>query len=186
MRRHGSLGARFQRGKSQQAVVAHTDPCAPGPVMDVAEIVDTSTPWGVVPGSSAQAAPVAGNFKDVQFYPIPYSFGHFWAALLKISGFHPHPIFSTILGRPHFSAVRSTFWPKRRPKILNFYPTRNFGHFWAALLKMSGFTPTRNFGHFWAPSLVTLLIFRNVMTREHLNTLNTLNTKTPKNQTPKP
>ena len=28
-------------------------------------------------------------------------------------------------------------WPERRPKILKFCPTRNLGHFWAALSKMS-------------------------------------------------
>ena len=58
-------------------------------------------------------------------------------------------------------------------KDVRFYPMFNSGHFWAALSMISGFYPTRNFGHFWAPSLVTLLIFRNVMTREHLNTQNT-------------
>ena len=71
----------------------------------------------------------------------------------------PHPIFSSILGHPIFSAVRSTFLAKIRPKILIFYPTQNFDHFWAALLKDVRFYSTRNFGHFWAPSLVTLLIF---------------------------
>ena len=33
-----------------------------------------------------------GNFKDVRFFPM-FNFGHFWAALLKISGFLPHPPF---------------------------------------------------------------------------------------------
>ena len=52
--------------------------------------------------------------------------------------------------------------------MLNFYPTRNFGHFWAALLKMSGFTPPEILAIF-GPPLVTRLIFRNVMTRAHLD-----------------
>ena len=36
---------------------------------------------------------------------------------------------------PFFQLFEALFGPKRRPKILNFYPTRNFGHFWASLLK---------------------------------------------------
>ena len=62
---------------------------------------------------------------------------------LKVSVFCPTRNFSSILGRPHFSAVRSTFfWPKKRPRVLKFYSTENFGFFfWAALLKMSGFAP---------------------------------------------
>ena len=36
-----------------------------------------------------------------------------------------------------FQLLEALFWLKRRPTILNFYPTRNFGHFWAALSKMS-------------------------------------------------
>ena len=52
--------------------------------------------------------------------------------------------------------------------MLKFYPTQNFGHFWAALLKMSGFDTMLNFGHFGAPSLVTLLTFQNVMNPEPL------------------
>ena len=32
---------------------------------------------------------VIGNFKVVRFYPI-LNFGHFWAALLKMSGFTPY------------------------------------------------------------------------------------------------
>ena len=57
----------------------------------------------------------------------------------------PHPKFWSILGRsPLFQLSEALFWPKRRPKILNFYPTRNFGHFWAALSKMS-----LNYSKFW-------------------------------------
>ena len=57
---------------------------------------------------------------------------------------------------------------------------QNFGNF--ADVR---FYPMFNFGHFWAASLVTLLIFRNVMTLEHLN--EHLNTKTHKHMnTPKP
>ena len=117
----------------------------------------------------------SGNFKDVRFCPI-FNFGHFWAALSKISGFYPTRCIRQFWADPIFQLFEALFWPKMRPKILNFYPTRNFGHF-------------------WAPSLVTLLIFRNVMTREHQNTQtpkhqNTQtpkhpNTKHPNTQTPK-
>ena len=61
----------------------------------------------------------------------------------------PHIEFWPFLGLPHstrffrqfwadelFQLLEALLWPKRRPKILNFYPTRNFGHFWAALSKM--------------------------------------------------
>ena len=49
-----------------------------------------------------------------------------------------HIEFWLFLGRiPLFQLLDALFWPKRRPTILNFYPTRNFGHFWAALSKMS-------------------------------------------------
>ena len=83
--------------------------------------------------------------------------GNFEDVQLKISGFYPTRFFRQFWADPIFSAVRSTFLAEEEAQNLEFYPTRNFGHF-------------------WAPSLVTLLIFRNVMTREHLNTLNTLNT----------
>ena len=129
--------------------------------------------WGRAPPLNH---PSVGNFKDVRFYPI-FIFGHFWAALSMISGFCPTRFFRQFWADPIFQLFEALFWPKRRPKILNFYPTRNFGHFWAALSKMSSFTPPEILAIFWAPSFVTLLIFRNVMTREHLNTLNT---KTPK------
>ena len=77
------------------------------------------------------------------------------AVILKMSNFTPpdFDFFDNFGPTPFFQLSEALFWPKRRPKILNFHPTRNFGHF-------------------WAPSLVTLLIFRNVMTREHLNTQN--------------
>ena len=45
-----------------------------------------------------------GNFKDVRFYPI-FNFGHFWAALLKISGFYPTRFFRQFWADPIFSAV---------------------------------------------------------------------------------
>ena len=61
-------------------------------------------------------------------------------AILKISVFYPTRFFRQFWADPTFSAVRTLFWPKRRPQMLKFYPTQNFGHFWAALLKMSGFT----------------------------------------------
>ena len=39
------------------------------------------------------------------------------------------------------SVVRGTFLAEEEPKILNFHPTRNFGHFWAAFSKMSAPSP---------------------------------------------
>ena len=92
-----------------------------------------------------------GNFKDVRFYPI-MNFGHFWAPpFFKMSGFYTPPEIFVNFGRsPLLQLLEALFWPKRRPKILNFCPTRNFGHSWA--------------------SLVTLLIFRNFTTHKHLNT----------------
>ena len=90
----------------------------------------------------------------------PYSIlAIFGPAVLKISGFYPTRFFLQFWADPIFPLLEALFWPKRRPQILIFDHTQNFGHFWAALLKMSGFTPTRNFGHFWASSLDTLLIF---------------------------
>ena len=35
-------------------------------------------------------------------------------------------------------------------KMSGFYPTLNFGHFWATLLEMSGFYTTRKYDQFWA------------------------------------
>ena len=49
-----------------------------------------------------------GNFKDVRFYPI-FNFGHFWAALLKTSGFYPTRFFRQFWADPIFSVVTSTF-----------------------------------------------------------------------------
>ena len=77
-----------------------------------------------------------------------------------------------VLPTPLFQLLEALFWPKRRPNMLKFYTTQNFGHLWAALLKMSGFYPILNFGHFWAPSLVTLWTFQNVINPEPY-TLNT-------------
>ena len=106
----------------------------------------------------------------------PYSFlAIFGAPSKRYPGFTPPDFFDNFGPTPFFQLSEALFWPKRRPKILNFYPTRNFGHLGRPLEDVR-FYPTRYFGHFWAPTLVTLLIFRNVMTREHLNTLNTLNT----------
>ena len=105
---------------------------------------------------SASTESRTGIFKDVRFYTI-LNFGHFWAPLFsrcfypimnfghfwappffKMSVFYPRPKFWSILGRsPLLQLSEALFWPKRKPKILNFCPTRNFGHFWAALSKMS-------------------------------------------------
>ena len=49
-----------------------------------------------------------GNFKDVRFHPI-FIFGHFWAALLKISGFYPTGFFRQFWADPIFSSVWSIF-----------------------------------------------------------------------------
>ena len=99
-----------------------------------------------------------GNFKDVRLYPI-FNFGHFLAALLKISGFYPTRKFRQFWADPTFSAVRSIFLAEEEAQILEFYPTRNFCHFLA--LKDVRFYPNRNFGYFWAPRIFTTL--------EHLN-----------------
>ena len=112
-----------------------------------------------------------GMFKNVRFYTI-LNFGLFWAPLFSRCFYPhnefwpflglppllqdirvlPHPIFSLIFGpTPLFELLEALFWPKRRPEILNFYPTRNFGHFWAALSKMSGFTPPEILAIFGPP-----------------------------------
>ena len=86
-----------------------------------------------------------------------FTFDLFWAVLLKMSVFYLwpflgrplkdvrvllHPKFSSILGPTVlFQLLEALFWPKRRPKMLKFYPTQNFGHFWTTLLRMFGFTP---------------------------------------------
>ncbi len=75
------------------------------------------------------------------------------SVILKMSGFTPSEIFVNVGPNPLFQLLEALFWPKRRPKMLKFYPTQNFGLF-------------------WAPSLVTLLTFLNVIntwTPEHLN-----------------
>ena len=97
-----------------------------------------------------------GIFKDVRFYPILnfglfwaplfsrcfypiMNFGHFWAPSpsSRYPCFTPPDFFVNFGPTALFQLLEALFWPKRRPKILNFYPTRNFGHFWAALSKMS-------------------------------------------------
>ena len=52
----------------------------------------------------------------------------------KMSGFWPHPIFSTILGRPHFSAVGSTFLAEEEAQNLDFSPHPKFWPFLGPLL----------------------------------------------------
>ena len=91
-------------------------------------------------GPPSDRPPSAGPPKISLFFPSRYPIlicGFFFASLI-FSMFVPHNEFWPILGRSPLSQLLETlFWSKRRPKILNFYPTRNFGHFWAALSKMS-------------------------------------------------
>ena len=54
---------------------------------------------------------------------------HFLSSPLEDVRVLPHPIFSSILGRPIFQLFEALFWPKKRPKMLKYYPTKNFGHF---------------------------------------------------------
>ena len=63
----------------------------------------------------------------------PYSFyGHFLGRPLEDCRVLPHPDFFVNFGpTPFFQLFEALFWPKRRPKIWNFHPTRNFGHFLA-------------------------------------------------------
>ena len=113
--------------------------------------------WGTVGrvgGEGGGAFVKMSGFTDV-FTPI-MNFGHFCPPpLLQDVRVSPHPKFWSILGRsPLFQLSEALFLPKRKPKILNFHPTRNFGHFLAALLMMSGFTPPEIlaiFGPFWSP-----------------------------------
>ena len=80
---------------------------------------------GIVVGRVARRRPSARSghadclviLKDVRFYPI-FNFGHFWAALLKISGFYATRFFRQFWADPIL--FEALFWPKRRPKILNF------------------------------------------------------------------
>ena len=76
---------------------------------------------------------VWGNFKDVQFYPI-FIFGHFWAALLKMSGFYPTRFFRQFWADPIFSAVRSTFLAEEEAQNLEFLPHPKFWPFLGLLL----------------------------------------------------
>ena len=70
-----------------------------------------------------------GIFEDVRFYPI-MNFGHFWALpSSRCPGFTPPGILANFWPIPLFQPLGTLFWPKRRATILNFYPTRNFGHF---------------------------------------------------------
>ena len=66
--------------------------------------------------------------------------GHieFWLFLGPLFSrcFYPTRYFVNFGPTPFFQLFETLSWPKMRPKILNFYP-RNFGHFWAALSKMS-------------------------------------------------
>ena len=65
----------------------------------------------------------------------PYSFlAIFGPPSLRYPGFTPPDFFVNFGPTQFFQLFEALFWPKERPKILNFYPTRNFGHFWAALL----------------------------------------------------
>ena len=54
-----------------------------------------------------------GNFKDVRFYPI-LNFGLFGAALFKMSVFYTTRNVRQFWADPTFSAVRSTFFGRRR------------------------------------------------------------------------
>ena len=102
-------------------------------------------------GKHQQAICHLGNFKDVRFYPI-FNFGHFWAALLKISGFYPTRFFRQFWADPIFSAVRSSFLAEEEALNLDFLPHSKFWPFLGRPLNDVRFYPTRNFGHFWAPS----------------------------------
>ena len=77
-----------------------------------------------------------GNFKDVRVLP--------------------HPKFSSILGRPTFSAVRSTFLAEEEAQNVEILPHPKFWPFLGRPLKDVRFYPILNFGHFGAASLVTL------------------------------
>ena len=73
-----------------------------------------------------------GNFKDVPFCPI-LNFGHFRAALLKMSVFYP---------TRNFRQLWKHFFGRRGGHNVEHLPhPKNWPFFWAALLKMSGFTP---------------------------------------------
>ena len=108
------------------------------------------------------------TFREAPAWKHSTSCQQYYLAYLKMSGFTPYwilaffgpPYFLDVFtpqwilanfGRsPLFQPLGAFFWPKRRPTILNVYPTRNFGHFWAALSKMS-----LNFQIFWAGFVAT-------------------------------
>ena len=73
------------------------------------------------------------NFKDVRFYP-RFNFGHFWAALSKISGFHPTRFSRQFWADPIFSAVESTFLAEEEAQNLDFLPHPKFWPFLGPLL----------------------------------------------------
>ena len=58
-----------------------------------------------------------GNFKDVRFHPIlnfcQFSRCHFWAALLKISGFYPTRFFRQFWADLHFFSCLKHFFGRR-------------------------------------------------------------------------
>ena len=83
--------------------------------------------------------PPLGNIKDVRFYVI-LNFGLLGRPLKEVR-FTPPEIFVNVGPISLFQLFEALFWPKKRPNMLNIYPTENFCLFWAALLKMSGFTP---------------------------------------------
>ena len=74
--------------------------------------------------------------KNVRFYPI-LNFG-LSPLPFKISVFFPTRFFRQFWADPTFSAIRSTFLAEEEAQNLDFFfnPTRNVGHFWAALSKM--------------------------------------------------
>ena len=80
------------------------------------------------------------------------NFGHFWAALLQKSVFYPTRFVRSFWADPTFSAVRSTFLAEEEAQNLEFLLHPKFWPFWGRPLKDVRFYPTRNFGHFWAPS----------------------------------
>ena len=61
----------------------------------------------------------------------PYSILAIFGLPLKdVWGFTPPEILANFGPTPLFQLLEAFFCPKRRPKILNFHPTPNCGHFW--------------------------------------------------------
>ena len=94
-------------------------------------------------GKCAQAQPAhfgvglsgssCGYFKDVRFCPI----FHFWPFLgrpLKDIRVSPHPIFSSILGRPNFFSCLKHFLAEEEAQNLEFSPHPKFWPFLGPLL----------------------------------------------------